>query len=260
MYSLSTTKKIIALAAIIASFSIAAETKEQAQIDAVDTEAVTNPENDVSELANNEEEITEQAMAEEEVTELVNSEKEITELAIVEEEASEIVNAEEETTESTMIEEVTTELVNAEEETTEPTMIEEVATDLAMAEEEATVLAMVEEDFTEVKIIEEKSSVKNNTNTNIHTCPSNFYDVKLPTNGKLCQVFATDLPASMIFFVPQLPEEVIAFYEQDTATFSTTRQVKDRVLLQSEDKNTTLIISTDGSGTQVDVLVKSSNS
>lgn len=240
MYSLSTTKKIIALAAIIASFSIAAETKEQAQIDAVDTEAVTNPENDVSELANNEEEITEQAMAEEEVTELVNSEKEITELAIVEEEASEIVNAEEETT--------------------EPTMIEEVATDLAMAEEEATVLAMVEEDFTEVKIIEEKSSVKNNTNTNIHTCPSNFYDVKLPTNGKLCQVFATDLPASMIFFVPQLPEEVIAFYEQDTATFSTTRQVKDRVLLQSEDKNTTLIISTDGSGTQVDVLVKSSNS
>lgn len=210
MYSLSTIKKIIALAAIIASFSIAAETKEQAQIDTVDTEAVTNPEDNVSELANIEEEITEQAMDEEEVTELVNTEKEITELA--------------------------------------------------MAEEEATELAMVAEDFTEVEITEEKSSVKNTTNTNIHTCPSNFYDVKLPTNGKLCQVFATDLPASMIFFVPQLPEEVIAFYEQDTATFSTTRQVKDRVLLQSEDKNTTLIISTDGSGTQVDVLVKSSNS
>jgi hypothetical protein len=73
-------------------------------------------------------------------------------------------------------------------------------------------------------------------------------------------VFAADLPASMIFYVPQLPEAVIAFYKQNTTTFNTTRHVKDRVLLQSEDKNTTLIISSDGKGTQVDVLVKSSNS
>jgi hypothetical protein len=229
MYSLSTTKKIVALAAIIASFSIAAETKEQAQNDTVGTEAVTNIENDVSE-STVAEEATTLAMVEEEVDELTNSEEAITELTM------------------------------AEEEVTELAMVEEELTELADTEEEVTELAMVEEELTEVKTTQEKSTAKRTTNANIHTCPANFYDVQLPTNGKLCQVFAADLPASMIFFVPQLPEEVIAFYEQDTVTFSTTRQVKDRVLLQSEDKNTTLIISTDGSGTQVDVLVKSSNS
>lgn len=87
------------------------------------------------------------------------------------------------------------------------------------------------------------------------TCPNNFYDVKLPSNGKLCQVFASDLPASMIFFVPQNPSEVVAFYKQDPSEFTTTKQVKQRYLLQSDDKNTTLIISNDGKGTQVDVLV-----
>lgn len=87
------------------------------------------------------------------------------------------------------------------------------------------------------------------------TCPTDFYAIKLPNNGKLCQVFATELPASMIFFVPQPPSEVVAFYQQDVSAFSTKKQVKQRYVLQSSDKNTTLIISNDGKGTQVDVLV-----
>jgi hypothetical protein len=54
------------------------------------------------------------------------------------------------------------------------------------------------------------------------TCPDYFYQIKLPNNP----------------------------------TFSTTKQVKDRFLMQTTDKNTTLIISSDGQGTQVDILVK----
>ena len=92
------------------------------------------------------------------------------------------------------------------------------------------------------------------------SCPNEFYAVKLPDNGKLCQVFAADLPASMIFFVPESPAQVIEFYQKDQATYSITRQVKDRFMMQSGDKNTTLIISSDGQGTQVDVLVKTSAS
>ncbi len=94
---------------------------------------------------------------------------------------------------------------------------------------------------------------------NSQACPDAFYNVKLPNNGKLCQIFAADLPASMIFFVPQAPNEVITFYQQDSAQFSAIKQVKDRFILQSPDKNTTLIISTDRQGTQVDILVKSSD-
>jgi len=91
-------------------------------------------------------------------------------------------------------------------------------------------------------------------------CPNAFYQVDLPENGKLCQVFAADLPASMIFFVPQAPADVLKYYQAKDKVFSVTKQVKDRVMLQSADKNTTLIISSDGNGTQVDVLVKSEQS
>lgn len=93
-----------------------------------------------------------------------------------------------------------------------------------------------------------------------HTCPKQFYQVQLPSDGKLCQVFAAELPASMIFFVPKSPSEVIRFYSQDPEAFAITKQVKDRYMLQTSDKNTTLIISSDGKGTQVDILVKTSNS
>ena len=90
------------------------------------------------------------------------------------------------------------------------------------------------------------------------TCPSSFYKIQLPSGGKLCQVFAAELPASMIFHVPVSPQKVIDFYAQNDAMFSTSKQVKDRFMLQSNDKNTTLIISADGDGAQVDVLVKKS--
>jgi hypothetical protein len=99
------------------------------------------------------------------------------------------------------------------------------------------------------------------SSTGIQTqdCPTAFYQVKLPIDGKLCQVFAADLPASMIFFVAKAPSEIINFYQRDSATYTITKQVKHRYMMQSSDKNTTLIISKDGSGTQVDVLVKREN-
>ena len=95
---------------------------------------------------------------------------------------------------------------------------------------------------------------------NAQNCPQDFYDVKLPENGKLCQIFAADLPASMILFVPQSPKEVLEFFKKNGSQFTTTKEVKDRFLMQSSDKNTTLIVSADGSGTQVDLLIKSIDS
>lgn len=99
------------------------------------------------------------------------------------------------------------------------------------------------------------TAVANNNDIQTQECPKSFYTVKLPNNGKLCQVFATELPASMIFFVPQAPSEVLKFFKQGSSEFSTTTQLKQRYMLKSNDKTTTLIISADGKGTQVDVLV-----
>lgn len=111
------------------------------------------------------------------------------------------------------------------------------------------------------------------SNINTQDCPQTFYSITLPQNGKLCQVFAADLPASMIFYVPQSPSDVVQYFKQqhtssessdamptggaNKVSFSTSKQVKSRYLLLSDDKNTTIVISSDGEGTQVDVLVKS---
>jgi hypothetical protein len=88
-------------------------------------------------------------------------------------------------------------------------------------------------------------------------CPSEFNQIKIPLDGKLCQIFAADYPASMVMFIPKAPNEVISNYLAAHPELTQTKQVKSRTLLQSKDKNTTLVVSADGQGTQVDILVKS---
>ena len=87
-------------------------------------------------------------------------------------------------------------------------------------------------------------------------CPTSFYQIVLPNNGKLCQVFAADLPASMTFHIPQKPAQVVEFYETNDKAFSASKAVKERFIMHSQSNNATLIISPDGHGTQVDILVK----
>jgi len=88
-------------------------------------------------------------------------------------------------------------------------------------------------------------------------CPEKFNQVSIPVNGKLCQIFAADFPASMILFIPQTPEEVVQYYLTSSDSFIEPKKIKNRTMLKSADNNTTLIISKDGGGTQVDILVKS---
>ena len=87
-------------------------------------------------------------------------------------------------------------------------------------------------------------------------CPETFNQVDIPVNGKLCQIFAADYPASMILFIPQTPEEVVEYYLSSSDQFAEPKTVKQRTMIKSADNNTTLIISKDGGGTQVDILVK----
>lgn len=105
--------------------------------------------------------------------------------------------------------------------------------------------------------------VTNKIDTNVSAvtrsagCPEDFNKVSIPVNGKMCQIFAADFPASMILFIPQTPEEVIHYYLASSANFVEPKTIKQRTMLKSADNNTTLIISKDGGGTQVDILVKS---
>lgn len=107
-------------------------------------------------------------------------------------------------------------------------------------------------------LVKENALPENDLAIKTENCPQSFYSITLPEGGKLCQVFAADFPASMIFHVPSSPQQVVDFYAKNDSIFSSSKRVKDRFMLQSKDKNTTLIISADGNGAQVDVLVKKS--
>jgi hypothetical protein len=95
-----------------------------------------------------------------------------------------------------------------------------------------------------------------NVSVSSEACPENFNQVSIPANGKMCQIFAADFPASMILFIPQTPEEVVQYYLASSNNFVKPKKIKQRTMLKSADNNTTLIISKDGGGTQVDILVK----
>jgi hypothetical protein len=60
----------------------------------------------------------------------------------------------------------------------------------------------------------------------------------------------------MILFVPQSPEEVVEYYLSSSINFIEPKVIKQRTMMKSADNNATLIISKDGGGTQVDILVK----
>jgi hypothetical protein len=106
------------------------------------------------------------------------------------------------------------------------------------------------------QVVTDKLGANVNVAIRSEGCPVNFNKVSIPLNGKLCQIFAADFPASMILFVPQTPEEVVQYYLA-SGSFIEPKKIKKRTILKSTDNNTTLIISKDGSGTQVDILVKS---
>ncbi len=87
-------------------------------------------------------------------------------------------------------------------------------------------------------------------------CPKQFHNLQIPENGKYCQSFAAELPASLVFFVPMQPSETVKFLVDKNQNFNIKQQVKNRVMLSNSDNSKTLIVSPDGVGSQVDILVK----
>lgn len=87
-------------------------------------------------------------------------------------------------------------------------------------------------------------------------CPTQFNSIAIMQTGKVCQIFAADYPASMVYFVPTSPAQVVEYYLSSTSQFESATEVKNRTIMKSRDGNTTLIVSKDKAGTQVDVLVR----
>lgn len=89
----------------------------------------------------------------------------------------------------------------------------------------------------------------------LSSCPLAFHNVPLTQDAKQCQLFEDDFPASMIYHDTRTPESLIAYYQATNPTFSVHSAFNKRTLLIDQSENLRVVISPDGKGSQIDILV-----
>jgi len=89
------------------------------------------------------------------------------------------------------------------------------------------------------------------------TCPADFYTLPLYPNAKFCQLFAEELPASMSYFAISDQQTAKAFYLEKLGQAEDEKMLKGRIVLQYSNGQKVVVISKDGQGSQIDILVKS---
>jgi hypothetical protein len=94
-------------------------------------------------------------------------------------------------------------------------------------------------------------------NISVQTCPKDFYTVPLYPNAKFCQLFAEELPASMSYFAVSDQQTAKAFYLEQLGQAEDEKMLKGRIILQYSNGQKVVIISKDGQGSQIDILIKS---
>ncbi|WP_239024124.1 hypothetical protein [Paraglaciecola marina] len=107
-------------------------------------------------------------------------------------------------------------------------------------------------------IADELSIDKHVTPTVSKICPADFHTLPLYPNAKFCQLFDTKLPASLSYFAVSGQQATKDFYLQELGEAEDEKMLKGRIVLQYEHGEKVVIISKDGTGSQVDILVKSS--
>lgn len=89
------------------------------------------------------------------------------------------------------------------------------------------------------------------------SCPADFYTLPLYPNAKFCQLFAKELPASMSYFAISDQQTAKNFYLDQLGQAEDEKMLKGRIVLQYANGQKVLVISKDGQGSQIDILIKS---
>lgn len=94
----------------------------------------------------------------------------------------------------------------------------------------------------------------------VSTCPTVFHSIAVPVSAKQCQLFDTAVddsvfPASMVYFMADNKENVINFYQQAIPGLTVHSTFNQRTLLVAKNNAIRVVVSPDGNGTQVDILV-----
>jgi hypothetical protein len=99
--------------------------------------------------------------------------------------------------------------------------------------------------------------LQNETNVGVQNCPADFYTLPLYPNAKFCQLFAEELPASMSYFAISDQQTTKAFYIEKLGQAEDEEMLKGRIVLQYSNGQKVVVISKDGQGSQIDILIKS---
>ncbi len=92
---------------------------------------------------------------------------------------------------------------------------------------------------------------------NAQACPADFYQLPIFPGAKLCQIFDGSVPASLIYHAAADPQTTQTFYQQQLGQADNITQLKGRIMMEYKDSDKIIVISKDGNGSQVDVLIKS---
>jgi hypothetical protein len=104
---------------------------------------------------------------------------------------------------------------------------------------------------------ETQTNVVDKSNMRVQDCPESFYSLPLYPNAKFCQLFAEKLPASMSYFAISDQQTTKAFYIEKLGPAEDEKTLHGRIVLQYSNAQKVLVISKDGQGSQIDILIKS---
>lgn len=89
------------------------------------------------------------------------------------------------------------------------------------------------------------------------TCPNDFYTLPLYPQASLCQRFDQAMPASLIYHAKTDQNSAQVFYQESLGEPEQAKVANGRIVMQYQNGQKIIVISPDGAGTQVDILVKS---
>ena len=87
-------------------------------------------------------------------------------------------------------------------------------------------------------------------------CPAEFSGVTLIDNAKQCQVFSGGLPASIVHFSASDKQTVIDYYTSVIDGLRIDSSFNQHTLLKNSTDSVRVIVSPDGAGNQVDILIQ----
>lgn len=98
-------------------------------------------------------------------------------------------------------------------------------------------------------------SAQASTDWPANQCPDTFFNLPLFPEASLCQSFAETLPASLIYHAKADPSATRLFYVEQLGEPESEATNNDRTILQYQNGQRRIVISPDGSGSQIDILV-----